>query len=280
MDTSHVQRQKQKELWGSAAAAWERWDEWLDRSTHGISERMCDLAELKAGGQVLDLACGAGQPMSTLAARVGPTGKVIATDLSPEMVVVARRKAARQGLEQVEVRVMDPERMDLDAASFDAVTCRLGLMLCPDPAGAVSEIRRVLRPGGRYAVAVWDEPAKNPYFTLLQQVLAEFVPPTAPENGPGPFRLSAPGALQSALHTGGLEDMKVESVEAAMTFESVDEYWDVQSELSPALKAAVKTLAEPELAKLRAAVTAALAARIVDGKVRLDATVLIASGTR
>src|SRR5476649_2334160 len=180
---------QQKAQWSAAASGWERWGDWFEKNSGGLSEWMCDAAGVGPGRQLLDLACGPG-PLATLAAaRVRPDGKVVATDLSPDMVAVTKRKQQRLGLDNLEVLEMDMQALTFADASFDAVTCRFGLMFCPDLVRAASEARRVLRPGGRAAIVVWDVPAKNPFFTSISTVLAEFVPGPPPDpTAPGVFR--------------------------------------------------------------------------------------------
>jgi len=154
-------------------------------------------------------------------------------------------------------------------------------MFCPRPETAAMEIRRVLAPGGRFAAAVWDEPAKNPFFTAMGRLVQQFVsaPPPDPE-APGLFRLAPPGELERVLRAGGFTDVTIESMPVAFEYGSPEEYWDVQRELAAPLKAAAATLSADETAKLRAAVLD-MAAGYRDGEVvRFPAQPLIAFGTR
>jgi len=245
-----------------------------------LSRTLCDAAKLAPGDRVLDLACGTGEPAVTAARRVAPDGQVTATDLSPDMLAAARRRFERLGL-GVEVREMDAEHLEFPDASFDAVTCRFGLMFCPDPTRAAAEIHRVLRPGGRFAVAVWDEPARNPFFTLIGQVIAKFIPMPPPDpKAPGVFRLAPPGELASVLRAGGFADISVDAFPTMFRYRSTEHYWEVQSQLAAPLKAAVAKLGPEELAPLRAAVMAVAAANVIDGHVAFAATPLVATGSK
>jgi len=169
---------------------------------------------------------------------VRPGGRVVATDLSPDMVAVTARKAQKLGLDNLEAREMDMQALAFPDASFDGATCRFGLMFCPDPVKAVSEIRRVLKPGARFATAVWDVPAKNPFFTSITGVLGEFValPPPDPA-APGVFRLAPPGELERVLTAGGFSNITVEARPITLTYVSLDEYWQIQTELAAPLSA-------------------------------------------
>jgi SAM-dependent methyltransferase len=274
-------RAQQREMWGAAAAAWERSDEFFEAQVGELSRWMCDAAQIAPGHRVLDLACGTGEPSTVAAARVRPNGHVVATDLSPEMVAAATRKHARLGNDHVEVRVMDAEHIEFPDASFDAVTCRFGLMFCPTPSRAAAEIHRVLKPGGRFAVAVWDEPVRNPFFTLIGGLLAKMLalPPPDPD-APGVFRLAPPGALGAVLAAGGFMNVEIESRPMAFTYDSPEHYWELQTELAAPLRAAVASQPAAKIAELRAAVIALANEHIVDGVVRFAATPLCATGKR
>jgi SAM-dependent methyltransferase len=230
---------------------------------------------------VLDLACGTGQPAATAAARVRPGGHVTATDLTPEMVAAARRKAERLGLDHVDVREMDMQALAFGEASFDAVTCRFGLMFCPDPVRAAAEAHRVLRPGGRFALAVWDEPAANPFFTVLAAAVADVVPMPPPDAAaPGVFRLAPPGELERVLRAAGFQEIAVERRPMTFTFASPDEYWEVQTELASPLRAAIATLDAGALGRLKATVLAAVTPFVADGAVRFGAMPLCARAVK
>lgn len=151
----------QREQWNKDGAAWRRWNPVLDRWYGEATRQMLDLARIRPGQRILDVAAGAGEPAVSAAERVGPSGHVLATDISEGIVELARQVARERGLEQVETRAMDGEQLDLPDASFDAVLCRLGLMYMPQPVTALSEWRRVLRAGGRVAVAVFSTPERN-----------------------------------------------------------------------------------------------------------------------
>ena len=145
----------QREQWNKDGAAWRRWNPILDRWYGGATEQMLDLARIQPGHRILDVAAGAGEPAVSAAARVGPDGYVLATDISEGIVALALQVARERGLKQIETLAMDGEKLDLPDASFDAVVCRLGLMYMPHPVTALREWRRALKTGGRVAVVVY-----------------------------------------------------------------------------------------------------------------------------
>jgi enediyne biosynthesis protein CalE5 len=278
MPTADELTNQQKAQWSAAAAGWERWGDWFDRNSGNLAGWLCDAAGLKPGDIALDLACGAGQPSATAAGRVRPGGRVVATDLSPDMVAVTARKAQKLGLDNLEAREMDMQALAFPDASFDGATCRFGLMFCPDPVKAASEIRRVLKPGARFATAVWDVPAKNPFFTSIAGVLGEFVPVPPPDpTAPGVFRLGPPGELERVLKAAGFSGVAVETRPITMNFDSLGEYWQIMTDIAAPLRTAIATLTPDKVDQLRAKVFEALTPHLDGTNVSLAATPLCAS---
>jgi ubiquinone/menaquinone biosynthesis C-methylase UbiE len=281
MPTAEEITNQQKAQWSAAAAAWERRGDWFDRNTGNLAAWLCDAACMKPDDIVLDLACGSGQPSTTAAERVRPNGRVVATDLSPDMVAVTRRKAQRLGLDNLEAREMDMQALTFPDATFDAATCRFGMMFCPDPVKAAAEIHRVLKPGARFATAVWDVPAKNPFFTVITAALGEFVPLPPPDPAaPGGFRLAPPGELERVLKAGGFSDVTVEPRPMTLTYESLDEYWEISTDLAAPLRSALASLSADTIEQLKAKLFETLKPHLDGTKVRLAATPLCASAVR
>ena len=281
MSTPEELTEQQRIQWSSVACGWERWGDWFDRNSDNLSGWMCDQAGIKPGSRVLDLACGPGPTATTAAERVRPGGHVVATDLSADMVSVALRRKQRLGLDNLEILEMDMRALTLPDASFDAVTCRFGLMFCPDPVIGAAEALRVLRAGGRYAVAVWDLPAKNPFFTTLSGVISEFVPMPRPDPAvPGIFRLASPGDLERVLRTAGFSDITIESRRFDLKLASPDEYWQIQTAMAAPARAAVASLTPEQLATLKARLFNILEPYTVDGAITLTATPLCAVASK
>jgi SAM-dependent methyltransferase len=203
--------------WQDAAAAWDSWaptlEDWLGEAT----ALMLDAAAVTTGSRVLDVAAGAGGQTLAAARRVGPTGHVLATDLSPAILDHAAVAAAAAGLTNVQTRELDGERLDVEAGAYDAVISRLGLIYFPDQAGALAGQYRALRPGGRVTALVYSTADRNQFFSIPVGIigrLAELPPPAAGQ--PGPFSLGGPGALEGAFRDAGFRDVGSQVVPAPL----------------------------------------------------------------
>jgi SAM-dependent methyltransferase len=218
-------REELLDAWDRQSRGWGRQADRIREVGMPVSERMLELAALRPGERVLELAAGPGDTGLLAAARIAPGGTLISSDASEPMLALARERAAEQGIDNVEFRQLQLEWIDLPTAAVDAILCRWGLMLAVDPAAALSECRRVLRPGGRVALAVWDAPGTNPWTTILSGVLVDLglTEPPAP-GGPGMFALASPGTLEELLGDAGFLEVTVEPVAIERRYASVLEW--------------------------------------------------------
>jgi SAM-dependent methyltransferase len=236
------------------AAAWERHRKKLFEMVRPVSEWLVGQIDPRPGQTILELAAGPGETGFLVAERVGSDGRLIATDLSPAMVEAARRGAEARGLTNIEHRVMDAQQIDLADASVDGVISRFGVMLTPEPERVVSGARRVLRPGGRLAFGVWGSPDRNPWLTMfVGAVLQNGHTPEGDPFGPGgPFSLAEPERNRELLGDAGYSDVTVEEIAGAMHFDSFDDYWKLQREVSGPVALLIQSLAADEVDAIRA----------------------------
>jgi SAM-dependent methyltransferase len=213
-------------MWAAVAGSWGEHADYADERGAAAAERMLELTAPRPGERVLELACGPGGLGLAAAERVGPGGEVVLSDVVAEMTSIASQRARARGLGNVSARVLDIERIDEPGGSFDVVLCREGMMFATDPARAASEMRRVLRPGGRLAVAVWGPRERNPWLGFVfDAVSAQLGHPVPPPGVPGPFSLEDSGELAALLSDAGLADVVVGELPVPLRAGSFEEWW-------------------------------------------------------
>ena len=272
-------RQESRARWERSAAGWEARRADLQRDAQPVSVWLVEHLEPQPGYRILELAAGLGDTGLLAAELVRPGGSVLITDGAQAMVDAAKRRAEEVGADNVEVRQMEAEWIDLEAASVDGVICRWGYMLLADPEAALRETRRVLRPGGRVTLAAWAPPQHNPWFTVAGRSLLELglVDPPAPDE-PGPFAFAEPGRIEALLAAAGFDEALVEPLDFAMRFESSDDYFEHQRALSARLRDALERLSPAEHTKVRDAIDEKLGAyALPDGSVELPARTWVAT---
>lgn len=233
--------------WEDAAEAWHRWgpaiEDWLGAAT----ERMLDAAGVTTGSRVLDVAAGAGGQSLAAARRAGPTGHILATDISPTILQYAAKAATDAGLTTVTTRELDGEHLAVAEAGFDAVISRVGLIYFPDQQAALTGMRDVLRPGGRVSAVVYSTAEANGFFAIPVGIIRRRaqLPPPAPGQ-PGPFSLGGPGIAEQALASAGFRDITVEAVPSPVRMASAADCVRFERESFGALHQMLAGLPETE----------------------------------
>lgn len=264
-----------------AGQVWRRGAAVRGQAFGAATELMLDLAGLTAGSRVLDVAAGTGEQTLAAARRVGPSGQVLATDISVSMLTIAAEEAKKAGLTNVETRVMDAQRLDVESESFDAVISRMGVMLVPDHQAALAEMRRVLKPGGRLAVIVWSTPERNLY-VLLPSLIARRhanLPPLA-SGQEGMFSLGPPGLLERVLVEIGFRDVTVQAVPAPRRFPSLPAMIEFLVGSSPLLREPIAVLDEGGKATMLAEIEDTMRQFEEADGVEITGEVLVGAGTK
>ena len=216
----------QRQGWDMSAEGWKKYWKVIEESTHVVSDKLVELAQIQQGNRVLDIATGLGEPAVTAARKVGPGGKVTGIDISPGMLAIARERAKENGLEGIiEFKEADAESFDLPNSAFDAILSRWGLMFMPELPSDLKAIREALVQNGRIAAAVWANPQKVPMLSLVfATVMKEAgVPPPAPGT-PGPFSLADTNVLRERFEQAGFQEISIESGNMNARFPSPEEF--------------------------------------------------------
>jgi SAM-dependent methyltransferase len=269
------------EAWERAASGWGKRADRVREFGMPVSAWMIEHANLQPGQRVLELAAGPGDTGFLASELIKPGGTLVTSDVAEAMLDVARGRAEAQGIDNVEFKQLQLEWIDLDTATVDVALCRWGIMLVADPEAAVREIRRVLKPGGTVAVAVWDEAAKNPWATIPGRAMIELGNSEPPDpDAPGMFVLAAPGRLAELLQVSGFVEPTVESVEVERNYDTLESYLSETLDLSGNFSRALAELTDEERERVRERI-AALAAPYTgqDGSVRLTGRSLVACAT-
>jgi ubiquinone/menaquinone biosynthesis C-methylase UbiE len=217
-----------------------------------VSAWMIEHARLQPGLRVLELAAGPGDTGFLASELIEPGGTLVCSDLSEAMLQIARERAAAQGIENVEFAQLSLEWIDLPTASVDVILCRWGIMLVPDPETAVREARRVLRPGGRLAAAVWDEAKRNPWATIPGRALVELGYGESPDPAaPGMFALAPAERLQELLESVGFQDVEVDGVQLDRPEADIDAYLAETLNLSGVFSSAMAGLDDAQREAVR-----------------------------
>jgi SAM-dependent methyltransferase len=253
-------RSAARDQWDRAAPGWGERRAALQRVAMPVSTWLVDALRPQPGHRVLELAAGPGDTGFLVAELIRPGGTLICSDRSEAMLEVARARAEDLGTEAVEFRVIDAEWIDLPAANLDGVLCRWGYMLLADPAAALRETRRVLRPGGRVALAAWDRAEANPWAAIgADEVQRLLDAPPADPGQPGMFAFAPPGRIGDLLGEAGFSEVEVDAVDVSFTFADEDSWWEDRVALSTPFRDALGHLDSTQRDRLREAIDARLA---------------------
>jgi ubiquinone/menaquinone biosynthesis C-methylase UbiE len=276
--------QQDKEIvrqWSESAPYWEKHRAVIREMFAPVAEALIEDAEINSGSTVLDVATGPGEPALRIAELVEGKGKVLGIDPVPQMIEAARQEAERRGLRHASFEVARADSIPTPANTFDAVVSRFGAMFFPSPVDSVREMLRVLKPGGRIAMAVWHFAERNPFHYVFSEVVKRYVdsPPPAPDSPDDAFRFANPGKLLAVISKAGAsapsERLLQFSIRASI---SVEDFWTLRSEMSEKLRSKFATLSKEQMSELKREVIDALHAYSTNRSISFPAEVLIVSG--
>jgi ubiquinone/menaquinone biosynthesis C-methylase UbiE len=268
--------------WSGAAPFWEKHRELIREMFEPVTQALVQDAHIGRGHAVLDIATGPGEPALTVAGIVGPEGKVVGIDPIPGMVAAARRETERRGLTNTQFDVGSADELPFAADTFDAVLSRFGVMFFPSPEDSIRGMLRVLKPGGRMALAVWGPLEHNPFYFVTSRVIESYLGPTVPPPGPAEqFRFAESGKLRNMLADAGAlaasERPLRFATEAPM---SPEEFWGFRFEMSEKLRESVASLSADELNEVKDRVIEGLGEYSTGRGLSFATEVLIVSGMK
>jgi ubiquinone/menaquinone biosynthesis C-methylase UbiE len=273
-------RREQREFWNSSAPSWRRMFVALDRAAQHASDRLVALARIKPGDRVLDIATGSGEPAITAARKCGPTGSVVASDVAPQMLALARERAAALGVTNIRFVESGVESLDVGETGFNAIVCRWGLMFAPDLNAAARRIASLLAPGAWFATAVWGTPDKVPMISVGDEIVRRLANLPAPaKDAPHPLRLADTAPLEAALRSAGFKDLSRETINVAFDWDSPEAFTEMRRAGSSIFNAMLERQPEELRKKILDAVTVdARRFTRADGKVHMDNEAILIAG--
>ncbi|MCG6886254.1 MAG: class I SAM-dependent methyltransferase, partial [Proteobacteria bacterium] len=241
-------KQTTQQQWDTAAEAWHRWAPLLSRWLGPATETMLDMCDITSGSRVLDVAAGAGEQTLAVARRIGTTGHVLATDISPTILEFAESAAKLAGFRNVQTKTIDGEQLaDLDADPFDAVISRVGLIYFPDQQKALTGMKHQLKNEGKVAAMVYSTAEQNPFFSIPVSIIRRRANLPAPLPGqPGPFSLGGEGSLENAFAQAGFRNIEIEKINAPVRVSSAAECLQFEQESFGALHQMLSGLSDGE----------------------------------
>ena len=233
-DAEHY-KDRQRQQWDRVAAGWEKWWRTIEDGAQHVNDRLVDLAEVAPGKRVLDIATGIGEPALSAAIRIGSAGRVVATDISKQMLDIARTRASAAGLTNVEFLEADAEHLDFPEHSFDAVLCRWGITSLPNYSSLLVKIKRMLAPNGSFATSVWDEASRLPLTNIAITIAQQMFHSAAPR--PEPSAEVREDALESVMIRAGFADVRTEKLTVTLELASAEAFAQYLVDVSPVVAA-------------------------------------------
>jgi SAM-dependent methyltransferase len=268
------------EAWSAVARAWDANADANEGPTSAATALLVERVAVQPGDRVLELAAGPGSLGALWSSLVGPTGRVVLSDIAPGMVEFARTR--NEGLGNVETALIDAAAIDAPDATFDVVACRMGLMFSSDPAGALGEIHRALRPGGRLGALTWGGIEHNPWMTCVgMSAMMNGIVAGGPPTGPGDiFSLADPDNLERLTTAAGFADVSVTAVGVTFTAETIDGHLDRVASLAGPLAVALQTATPEQRAAFRRTATELATPYLTTAGLEIPGLALLVTGRR
>lgn len=273
-------RDQQKASWNQFSPGWKKWNDLTMDFLKPVGDEIIRLLHPGKDAVVLDVAGGTGEPGLTIAAGLS-NGKVVITDLAEDMLKITRENAALRGIKNIETVACDACELPFADNTFDAVSCRFGCMFFPDTLLAVKEMFRVLKPGGKMAVSVWNVPEKNFWVTATMAVISSNMQlPPPPPDAPGMFRCAKEGMMTGLFSQAGFKNITQQEVAGTLNTKTTDVYWDMMTEIGAPVVAALSKADEQMKEKIRKEVFEAVNKKYPSGNVMIESSALVIYGEK
>ena len=273
-------REQQKAAWNKFSPGWKKWDDLTMDFLNPMGDEIIRLINPKGADVVLDIAAGTGEPGLTIANML-KDGKVIITDLSEDMLEIARENATKRGIKNIETRACDVCELPFADNTFDAISCRFGFMFFPDMQMAAKEMVRVLKPGGRIATSVWNVPEKNFWVTAIMGTINRNMElPAPPPGSPGMFRCAKDGFISDLFSQAGLKNISQKEIAGKLNSKTTDVYWNMMTEVGAPIVAALSKADDAMKAKIKGEVYHAVNQKYPDGNILIDSSALVIYGEK
>ena len=272
-------RDQQKQSWDKFSPGWKKWDDLTMNFLKPMGDEIIASINPSGNDAILDIAAGTGEPGLTIATMLNG-GKVTITDLSEEMLIIAKENAARRGINNIETKACDVCELPFADNCFDAISCRFGFMFFPDMQLAADEMLRVLKPGGRIATSVWNVPEKNFWVTATMGTInknMELPPP--PSGAPGMFRCCKPGLMKEIFEKAGFKNITEKEVPSKLNSGTIETYWNMITEVGAPVVAALSKADDAIRQKIKKEVFELVGQRY-PGHVAIDASAIVISAEK
>ena len=273
-------RDEQKEKWNKVSDGWKKWNEYTMKFLQPMGDAIIKALNIKNNDVVLDIASGTGEPALSIAA-IAKNGEVYATDLSEEMLALARNYADERDINNIEFKVADVSNLPFKNNFFDKISCRMGFMFFPDMQLATNEMFRVCKSGGKIAICVWAAAEHNDWYTTMMKVLSNHIEiPKSPADAPGIFRCAKPGLIKQLFENAGFKNVKEETLSGEIDFGTAENYWLNRTEMSESVVNLLSKASEETRKKIKADLLADCNARLTYGRLIMNCSSRIISAEK
>ncbi len=273
-------RDEQKEKWNTVSDGWKKWNEFTINFLNPMGDAIIKVLDIKNNDVVLDIASGTGEPAFSIAA-IAKNGEVYATDLSKEMLTIARDYADERDINNIEFKVADVSNLPFRDNFFDKISCRMGFMFFPDMQLATNEMFRVCKSAGKISICVWAAAEHNDWYTTMMKVLSNHIEiPKSPADAPGIFRCAKPGLIKQLFENAGFKNVREDTLSGKIDFETAENYWLNRTEMSESIVSLLSKVDEATLKKIKDELIVVCNNKLTNGRLIFNYGALIISAEK